>query len=169
MKDGLAETGIISESELSGAPRLPSLARMGRGKVAVIECLQEIPCNPCETVCPSRAITIGRPITNLPQLDEELCNGCGICVSACPGQAIFLVDGRAVDGKVLITLPYEYSPLSQVGEEVIALDRAGAPVDNARVARISRPKGYDRTPLLTISVAEGLEHKVRGVRRISNE
>ena len=56
---------------------VPSEARMRRGRVACIECVQEIPCNPCEGICPVGAITVGEQITNLPHLQEQKCTGCG--------------------------------------------------------------------------------------------
>ena len=48
-----------------------------KGPIPVIECPEYIPCNPCETACPTHAITIGKPITNLPTLNVDKCTGCG--------------------------------------------------------------------------------------------
>lgn len=32
----------------------------------------------------------------LPQIDLELCNGCGTCVDTCPSRAVVLIDERPV-------------------------------------------------------------------------
>ena len=32
----------------------------------------------------------------LPQINLDLCDGCGICVDTCPSQAVILIDGRPV-------------------------------------------------------------------------
>jgi Fe-S-cluster-containing hydrogenase component 2 len=72
---------------------------------AVIECYQEIPCNPCEFYCPFDAIEIGQNINNLPLLIESKCVGCGICVGVCPGLAIMLV--KEENESLLFTIPYE--------------------------------------------------------------
>ncbi len=74
------------------SPGFPSEQRIKRGSVAIIECFQDIPCNPCEMKCPRNAIKVGIPITNLPELDEEKCSGCGLCVPWCPGLAIFILN-----------------------------------------------------------------------------
>ena len=63
------DTGTIPEKELEESPGYPSQKDLKRGPVAVIECTEEIPCNPCETVCKRGAIVVGEPITNLPHLD----------------------------------------------------------------------------------------------------
>ena len=42
-----------------------------KGPKAVIECKQDIPCNPCTTCCAFKAITFAGSISSLPELDEE--------------------------------------------------------------------------------------------------
>ena len=84
MNKGVMYTGIPSPEELAACPGVPSEERMAKGRVAVIECVQEIPCYPCENACRLGAITIGEQITNLPTLHEEKCTGCGICATVCP-------------------------------------------------------------------------------------
>ena len=85
----LRSNGVLSKEELSELPGYPSLDVIAKGPVAVIECAELIPCNPCEAACPSGAIKIGDSINNLPVLDEDKCTGCGICISSCPGLAIY--------------------------------------------------------------------------------
>lgn len=63
--------GYPSIEEIKNATGWPDEERFARGPVAVIECVQKIPCNPCEAACPAHAITVGSPITNTPVLDRE--------------------------------------------------------------------------------------------------
>ena len=78
--DGVRYTGVPSAEELRNCPGIPSEGRKKKGRVACVECVQEIPCNPCEGICPFHAITVGEQITALPRLHEEVCTGCGLCV-----------------------------------------------------------------------------------------
>ena len=87
--EGVKLTGALSAAEAASV--FPPSERAERGPVAVIECVQQIPCNPCEKACPFGAIEVGPDITNLPRLDLDKCRGCGICLSKCPGLAIFLL------------------------------------------------------------------------------
>lgn len=77
------------------------------GVMPIIHCLQEIPCNPCTTVCPVNAIKIDDGgLLGTPHYTEN-CIGCGKCVLICPGLAITLVDYRKDKENPLVTLPYE--------------------------------------------------------------
>ena len=153
------ETGVLSAQELAG--RLPSEARLRRGPCAVIECVEEIPCNPCEEACPVGAITIGEEITTPPKLDFERCTGCGTCLGVCPGLAIFLVDLSG--GTAKVTLPHELLPVPEPGEEVELLSRAGEPLGRGTVMKTRRA---GTTSIVTVELpAEELLWEVRAIRR----
>ncbi|MEA3356509.1 MAG: 4Fe-4S binding protein [Candidatus Bipolaricaulota bacterium] len=166
MSEGLGVKGYLSAGELKSAPGIPSEERMRQGPVAVIECIQEIPCNPCEAACPTGAIDIGSPITNLPRLDEGKCIGCRLCVSACPGLAIFMVDLTYSDESATVTFPYEYLPLPEKGQTVRAMNRAGEPVCAGTVIRVQNPRVNDKTPVVTVAVPHRYAAEVRGILRV---
>lgn len=138
------KNGVLDLNEI----RRPDANRLQQGRVAIIECVQNIPCNPCVEICPRHAIAIEGNITNVPVIDFEKCNGCGLCVANCPGLAIFTVDETVAPDAAEIGIPYEFRPLPQVGDIVAALDRAGKWVCQAKVRRVVNPKGYDRTPVV---------------------
>ncbi|MDI6870988.1 MAG: 4Fe-4S binding protein [Bacillota bacterium] len=161
----VAVDGFPSREELRRSPGYPSEERLDRGACAVIECVQEIPCNPCETVCPYGAIKVGQPITNLPRLDAELCKGCGLCLAVCPGQAIFLVDKAFAPGEALVGFPYEYVPLPAAGERVPATNRAGEVVAEGRVIRVVNSSRNDRTPVVFLAVPLEVADEVRSMER----
>lgn len=128
----------------------------------VIECTQNIPCNPCQDACKFGCIKVGSTITHLPEVDETAkCVGCGMCVASCPGQAIFLVNEDAGDGWATVTMPYELLPLPQKGERGVALGRSGAPVCEAEVVECRTSPAFDQTRLLTIRVPKDAAMKAR--------
>lgn len=162
----LETKGYLSLVDLINTPGYPSEERFNKGPVAVIECTQEIPCNPCEFACPFGAISVGEPITNRPVLDEEKCIGCGVCIAKCPGLAIFVVDKTYSDEMASISFPYEFLPLPEKGEEVIAVDRSGEAVCKARVIKIDLSKKNDRTAVLSITVPREKSDVVRSIKRL---
>jgi len=165
MRGTLSTCGYPSVDELRASPGFPSDARLQRGPVAVIECVQEIPCNPCEEACPTGAITVGSPITNCPVLDPDKCKGCGACLAPCPGQAIFLVDMTLSAETAAVSFPHEYLPLPVKDDQVEVVDRAGRVVGRARVLRVSNPARYDHTAIITVQVPRRLAGQVRGMVR----
>lgn len=114
------QRGYYTREELEHV--LPSMERAMKGKVAVIECIEEIPCNPCSVVCPVKAIQ-KEGLCTPPDVLTEKCVGCTKCVAVCPGLAIFIVQIK--DEKGYLTLPYELLPKPMVDDKVKLLDRAG--------------------------------------------
>ena len=142
----------------------PANDTAGDRAYVVIECPEEIPCNPCETACPSGAITVGEPIIRLPRLDAGKCTRCGLCVAACPGLAVFMVDPSFSKDEGTVSLPYEFLPLPEPGQQVRVLDRDGADVGQGRVEQVRNPKVYDGTPVVTVAVPKGMLQTVRHIR-----
>jgi Fe-S-cluster-containing hydrogenase component 2 len=159
------EDGIITIDDI----QVPSKERLSRGPVAIIECVQEIPCNPCVDSCPVGAITMEKSINDLPEIDFEKCTGCALCVANCPGLAIFIIDQTYSEKKALVAMPYEFLPLPEKDEEVILLDRAGEPCGPGHVVRIRNAKAQDRTPVIFLAVDQELAMTVRFFRRQKHE
>jgi Fe-S-cluster-containing hydrogenase component 2 len=159
-----ATTGYLSKDELKNSPGIPSESRRRKGPVAVIECLEDIPCNPCESSCKAGAIVVGNDITNLPHLDGEKCIACQTCVYICPGQAIFMVDESLADDKATVMMPYEYRPLPEKGDIVTALDRSGRELGDAIVIAVRQTKQMDQTATVTIEVVKDWSMQARAIR-----
>ena len=164
MSQGVSTKGFLSEEELESSPGVPSKARRERGPVAVIECTQDIPCNPCETSCKVGAINVGEDITNLPRLDEDKCVGCRSCIHICPGQAIFMVDESLSNGKAAVSMPHEFLPLPEEGEVVTAFDRSGSVLGDAVVTSVRRTEKMDQTAVVTLEVPREWSMKARAFR-----
>lgn len=147
------QTGILSPTDLI----LPTQRQFEKG-VAIIECVQEIPCNPCVDSCPVHAISM-KDINALPVCNYDICIGCGKCVGICPGLAIFVV--KRNDDKALITIPYEFLPVPAVGDVVDALDREGKKRESAVVKKVIK-KG--RTMVITIEVDQSLAMEIRNIQ-----
>ena len=147
------KTGILSKKDL----KLPSKKQLEKG-VAIIECVQEIPCNPCVDSCPVNAISM-KDINAPPITDYDTCIGCGKCVGVCPGLAIFLI--KIKENKALITLQYEFLPIPEVETKVNALNREGYIVGKAIVKKVVK-KG--KTMIITIEASADLAMDIRNIK-----
>lgn len=155
----LLRNGFITDDEIGNYPGVQSGIT---GIHPVMECTQNIPCNPCQDVCKFGCITVGKNITNLPCVNTEAkCTGCGMCVANCSGLAIFLVN-EDVDGtNAEITLPYEFLPYPEKGDKGAALDRQGNELCEAEIVSFRISNAMDKTGLLTMRVPKEFAMKAR--------
>jgi len=158
----LKSAGIAQETDWE--VKLPDVQRRKSGPYVVYECYQEIPCNPCEKSCPTKAVTIGEDINSIPCIDFGKCNGCGICISHCPGLAIFVVDEGYAPGFGKVMIPWEYRPLPEKGSFVTAVGRDGKEVCTAEVVEVRNTKKQDRTAIIGLKVPVEFVNVVRGIK-----
>lgn len=147
------KTGILSLKDL----KIPTKKQLEKG-VAILECIQEIPCDPCVESCPVKAISM-KDINAPPINDYEKCIGCTKCVGVCPGLAIFVV--KIKDSKALVTMQYEFLPIPKVGDKVQALNRKGDKVGFGIVKRVFR---QGKTMVVTVEIEKDLAMDVRNIR-----
>ncbi len=125
------------------------------GVFPVFHCFQEVPCNPCTSVCPQHAIrTDNDTLTGLPYfIDREPCTGCASCVAVCPGLSVTLVDYRKDPEHPLVVLPYEvFREKIQIGQKVPITDVEGAILGHYPVEKIKTRKKYPGTLLVYVRV-----------------
>jgi len=157
----LINDGIPKKEDLEKVT--PTEERFAKGPVAIVECFQEIPCNPCVKACKRGAISMPGDINDLPVVDFDICNGCGLCISYCPGLAIFVVDKTYSDELALVKLPYEYIPVPQAGQFVTALDRAGTKLGSYEVTRVTSGCKKNKTYTISITIPQELAMDVRSI------
>lgn len=161
MSGTLDSTGIASREMFEKL--LPSAERRAKGPYVVMECYEEIPCNPCSTSCAFHAVQM-ESLNKCPGVDYDACTGCGNCVSRCPGLACFVINETVGGGKIDITFPYEVLPVPQKGDIVDALGRDGAVVGKAEIVRVLSGPKLDHTNVITMRVDAGLLYDARNIR-----
>ncbi|MCL2249302.1 MAG: 4Fe-4S binding protein [Oscillospiraceae bacterium] len=141
----------------------PSDERFSKGPVVIVECFQEIPCDPCVKSCKRGAITMPNGINDIPVVDFDLCNGCSLCISMCPGLAIFVVDKTWSEDRARVLIPYEYLPIPDKGQMVKGLDRAGKELGSFEVIRVTSGGKKNKTWTISLAVPQALAMDVRGL------
>jgi len=132
----------------------------------VFHCAQEIPCNPCVSVCPKGVISIpGDSLLGKPQVANNDCIGCNKCVFVCPGLAISLVDYRKDQDHPVVSLAYEvYNYGYKKGDLVLLTDYEGNPLQEAVVIDTLISKASRKTQIIKVRVPRGIAKRVAGFR-----
>jgi len=161
-----------------GATITEEIPETEQGVFPVFHCSQEIPCNPCTSICPQGSIQIeGSDILGVPTFNEKACIACEQCVAICPGLAVTLVDyrrqssgtsgtsGPGEGGEALVTLPYEFPGHSlEAGQTVTVLDTLGQVLGNVPVVKTRAPRFADHAVLVKVRAPLAIAKQIAGIR-----
>jgi len=154
--------GIIRDENLTAFSLTPPANRLKeRRPVAMIECIQQIPCNSCALACKLGAIQMAN-VNDIPKIDYSKCTGCMAFAMTCPGLAVFLL--RTSGELSYVTLPYEFLPTPAIGQQVTTMNREGTVLGRAKVTQVLSPKRNDGTALVTIEVPSPWVLEARAIR-----
>jgi sarcosine oxidase, subunit alpha len=179
----LEDMGKVIEEDLSSLedfadlmkkkPPMPSKSNFPEkeeGIFPLFHCNQEIPCNPCTSVCPQEQIKTEEDlITNLPYFkDEKECIGCGKCVAVCPGLAVTLVDYRKDKDYPSVTFPLELSESRlQKGISIFVVSNDSV-LGEFEISRVRVLKEFPKTQLITIKLPKTIVKKAVGLKLHQN-
>lgn len=167
-KDGSEGTVVAKQMFREG--ETPRNQAVFGGMIPVFHCTQEIPCNPCSSVCPQGLIHIDEDdIRHVPEyMAEQIgkeCIGCMKCVTICPGLAITLLDGRADAENPAVIIPFEFGSQSlQVGDSVVAMDVSGEILGKVPVLEVRAVPSNDRTVLIQVQAPREVAERIAGLR-----
>ncbi len=149
-----------------GAVVTEDIPEKEEGVFPVLHCAQEIPCNPCTSVCPQGCVIIEEDdIRGLPEYIGHDCLGCEQCVAICPGLAITMVDYRNDAENPTVTIPYEFPEETiEEGDIVTVLDTEGKVLGNVRVVRVRTTRFADRALLVRVKAPHEIAKRIAGIR-----
>jgi Fe-S-cluster-containing hydrogenase component 2 len=136
------------------------------GVFPIFHCYQEVPCNPCTSVCPVGIVhTQDDKITGLPYMDDlEACTGCASCLAVCPGLSVTMVDFREDPGHPLVTLPYEvWREKVEEDQNIPLTDIDGAILGYYPVNKVSSRRKYPGTLLVQLKVDKAVAKAAVGI------
>lgn len=149
------------------------LPEVAAGIVPVIHCCQEIPCDPCATLCPLELILIDQEdIRQIPKFvgDNYNCKACGRCVAGCPGLAITLVNYRKDPDHPIVSIPYEFTrDTIQAKDQVTVLDTQGQELALVPVLSVQAIANNDRTLLVRVQAPKEIATQIAGIKIQSPE
>jgi len=136
------------------------------GVFPIFHCYQEVPCNPCTSVCPVGAVkTMDDKITGLPYMaDLDACTGCASCLAVCPGLSVTMVDYREDANRPFVTLPYEvWREKVKVGQKVPVTDIDGAILGYYPVDKVGSRRKYPGTLLVRLKIDKAAAKTAVGI------
>jgi len=144
------------------------LPNLPEGVVPIFHCSQEIPCDPCSSLCPHGLIVVDKKdIRSVPTFigNNYCCEVCEKCVAGCPGLAITLVDYRANPEKPIVSIPYEFSSEMITRDDIVTiLDTEGNSLCDTEVFDIHSIKTSDRTIIIQVETDKETAPHIAGIR-----
>lgn len=138
------------------------------GVVPVFHCSQEIPCDPCSSLCPHGLIIVDKKdIRAVPSFigNNYCCEVCEKCVAGCPGLAITLVDYRSNPERPIVSIPYEFSSEVVTRDDIVTiLDTEGNSLGDTDIFDIHSIKTSDRTMIIQVEAAKETAPHIAGIR-----
>ncbi len=160
-------TGEILKSR-PGQVFAEDIPDQSEGVVPIFHCTQEIPCDPCSSLCPHGLIVIDqKDIRAVPSFigNNYCCEVCEKCVAGCPGLAITLVDYRANPDKPIVSIPYEFSSGRITRDDtVMILDTEGNSLGEVEIIDIHSIASSDRTMIIQVEAAKEIAPYIAGIR-----
>ncbi len=150
-----------------GPVKKSELPEKETGVFPVFHCSQEVPCNPCTSVCPVNAIRTERDsITGLPYMpDRDKCIGCLSCVGICPGLAITVVDYRNDPEMPTVTLPYEVWRRKVEAEKIVCVtDEDGDRLGRYKVEKLVSNPRFPGTLMVQVRMEKDRAKQAAGIR-----
>ena len=139
------------------------LPEASEGVFPVFHCVQEIPCNPCTSVCPLNQIKISdESLLGLPTFEGE-CTGCMKCLTVCPALAITMVDCRRDLHFPIVSIPYEIGnhPV-EAGQVIKVVDLEGELLEELTVINIRNTN--TKTQIIQVKAPSHIAKKIAGLR-----
>ena len=138
----------------------------------VMHCRQEIPCDPCASVCPQGLIQINpSDIRSLPEfcpVVEKNCIACERCVAICPGLAITLVDFRKDPSQPIVSIPIEFSEdYIHTGDRLPVTDVDGKVLGYYPVVSMRTLRQYSRTLIVRVQMPAKFAAKAAGIQLVA--
>ena len=165
---------LLKFSEIMKAKPPPpvdiDLSHKEEGIFPVFYCNQEIPCNPCTSVCPSNQIeTVDGLITQLPYFKgEEECIGCGKCIAVCPGLAVVLRDYRKDKSNPLVTFPLELTAEKLEKDHKIIVVGNEHELGEFKVYRARILKEFPKTQLITVKLPSEIAKQAVAIKLLKS-
>lgn len=160
-------TGEILKSR-PGKITLEQFPEIAEGVLPVIHCSQEIPCNPCSSLCPNGLIIVDKKdIRSIPTFigNNYCCAACERCVAGCPGLAITLVDYSQNADRPLISIPYEFTrEMISKKDIVTVLNTEGEPLGELEVVDVHTIPSSDRTMIIQVEADSEIAPHIAGIR-----
>jgi bacterioferritin-associated ferredoxin len=141
---------------------------VSEGAMPLIHCTQEIPCDPCSSLCINGLIYVdAKDIRKLPKFEGDAfsCGCCEECVGGCPGLAITLVDYYSDANFPTVSIPYEIKRGGiKSGDLVTVVDTQGKALGQVGVQAVHDNPSSDRTQVIQVKAPSEYARKIAGIR-----